>query len=90
MGDHYSPSFRVPLGIKQGGINSPDFFSLYIDVIKLLRSGGVGCHMYKIFLAIILFADDICLIAPTRASLQKMINDCSNYCEEYCLSFNRK
>ena len=76
-----SQPFPVPLGIKQGGINSPDFFAVYFDKItEILRQKGIGCHIHKLFLAIILFADDICLLAPTRSSLEKMIGLVSDYC----------
>ena len=88
-GSDTSRSFPVPLGIKQGGINSPDLFSLYFNgLTDLLRQSKVGCHMYKLFLAAILFADDICLLAPTRSALQKLIDSCQSYCREYCLTFN--
>ena len=84
-----SRDFRVPLGIKQGGINSPDFFGCYIDEIaSILRNADVGCHLYGIFLAMILFADDLCLMAPTRKALEKMIHLCEKYCNEYGLAFN--
>ena len=37
-GSETSRTFPVPLGIKQGGINSPEFFSCYFDgLTKLLR-----------------------------------------------------
>ena len=86
-----SRSFRVPLGIKQGGINSPDFFGCYIDdIATLLRNAQIGCHIFGIFLAILLFADDICLLAPTRNALDKMIQTCAAYCSEYGLTFNAK
>ena len=66
-----SRSFTVLLGIKQGGINSPKFFSIYLDdLTRILRC----CHMYQLFDAAILFADDICLIAPTRSSLQELMD----------------
>ena len=84
-----SHEFPVPLGIKQGGINSPDFFSCYIDpLIRLLRALKIGCHIGSLFLSVLFFADDICLIAPTRSGLQKMINTCSSYCFKSGLSFN--
>ena len=86
-----SQPFPVPLGIKQGGINSPEFFAVYFDKItEILRQKGIGCHIHKLFLAIILFADDICLLAPTRSSLEKMIGLVSDYCSEYGLEFNPK
>ena len=49
-GEARSRSFEVPLGIKQGGINSPDLFSCYMNpLIRLIREKRVGCHMYKLF-----------------------------------------
>ena len=49
---------------------------------------GVGCHMINLFIACLLFADDMSLIAPTREALQQMINVCAAYCSRYCLRFN--
>ena len=64
-GSEASREFHVPLGVKQGGINSPDYFSLYLDpLMEILRSKGIGCHIGKLDLASIFFADDICLIVP--------------------------
>ena len=52
-GSETSNSFPVPLGIKHGGINSPEFFSCYFDgLTKILREKKIGCHIYKLFLAI--------------------------------------
>ena len=38
----------------------------------------------------ILFADDLCLLAPTRAALNKLIQKCASYCNEHGLTFNAK
>ena len=90
-GSETSKSFPVPLGVKQGGINSPEFFSCYFDgLTKILREKKIGCHIYKLFLAIILFADDICLLAPTRSALSKLVDICTDYCAKYGLAFNPK
>ena len=78
-------------GTKQGGIISPNLFSLYIDdVVKMLRKKGVGCHFVNTFVACILFADDMALLAPSREALQKMMDLCSEFCKTFCLSFNEK
>ena len=90
-GSESSRSFSVPLGIKQGGINSPDFFGCYFDgLLKIIREMKIGCHMYGILLSIILFADDICLLAPTRSALAKLVSTCTDYCTKYGLTFNSK
>ena len=88
-GDEFSEEFRVPLGTKQGGISSPGFFSLYInDMIELMRKSGLGCHIIRLFLAAILFADDLAILAPSRSALQKLISICEDYCRKFCLQFN--
>ena len=88
-GDCLSEEFAVPLGTKQGGIISPKLFSLYIDdLIPILKKHGVGCHFLNMFVACILFADDMVLLAPRRSALQQMINVCRDFCDRFCLSFN--
>ena len=72
-GGSYSERFPVLCGTKQGGILSPDFFAIYIDdLIKILRASGIGCHVLRKFIACILFADDMSLVAPTRHYLQQL------------------
>ena len=84
-----SSYFDVLCGTKQGGILSPDFFAIYIDdLIADLKRLGVGCHIIKRFIACLLFADDMSLIAPTRESMQQMLNVCATYCRKFCLQFN--
>ena len=79
----------MPLGTKQGGVLSPGFFSLYIDeMVNVLRASGLGCHIAGYFLGSIFFADDLAIMAPTKAALQEMISLCSNYYDKYCLQFN--
>jgi hypothetical protein len=87
----FSAYFDIPSGIKQGGIISPHFFNIYIDdLIKILRKHDIGCHVMNIFLACVMFADDLSLVAPTRGAMQQMILNCEIFCEEFCLSFNAK
>ena len=84
-----SRSFEISLGVKQGGINSPDYFSCFVDdLIGTLRKCRVGCSVYKLCLAVILFADDICLLAPTRSALQRLIDSSAAFCDAHGLTFN--
>ena len=88
-GNSYSSRFAVLCGTKQGGILSPDFFSVYIDdLIMILRATGIGCHIMQRFLACILFADDMTLLSPTRHGMQLLLNKCAEYCKKFCLQFN--
>ena len=87
--DAYSEQFSVPLGTKQGGVMSPRFFSCYVnDMIVILRKNGIGCHIIRLFVACILFADDLALMAPSRKALQELMDICLEYCSKFCLTFN--
>ena len=64
------------------------FLPLLDDLLKRLRKSGVGCHLINVFIGALLFADDLCLIAPTRKAMQIMLNICHEFCAEFGLSFN--
>ena len=46
--------------------------------------------MIGIFCACLLYADDLCLLAPSRGAMQEILTICELFCSEYCLSFNIK
>ena len=42
----FSQWFSVTAGVRKGGVLSPDFYSIYVDdLISILKSSGVGCHV---------------------------------------------
>ena len=87
----FSEYFHVTTGTNQSGVLSPNLFILYMnDLIRRLRDSGLGCHLLSFFMACLMYADDLCLIAPTRGAMQKLISICVEYCDEFCLSFNVK
>ena len=58
------------------------------DLLKELRSLGVGCHIGDIFVGAAGFADDIILLAPCRSAMQQMISVCEKYALENNLLFS--
>ena len=83
-GDHYSDWFQIKAGVRQGGVLSPDFYGIYIDgLIVKLKSLKIGCYYANIFAAALLYADDMALLSPSIRGLQRMLNICAQYCEEW-------
>ena len=87
----YSNPFSVASGVRQGGVLSAKVFAVYLnDLVLELRKIKNGCHIADIFVACILYADDLCLLAPTRKSLQLLLDTCSRYADVWCIKYNEK
>ena len=87
--NHYSEKFKVNVGVKQGGVISPVLFSLYIDLLtdRIINS-NVGCYVGDVCSSVLVYADDIVLIAPSRTGMQKLLNVCQDFGREYNLLYN--
>ena len=79
----------VSNGVRQGGILSPKLYSVYVDDLSdYLVKSQIGCHIDSLCVNHVMYADDICLMAPSPAALQKLINICYDYSMQNNLSFN--
>jgi len=89
--DCFSESRSVKSGIRQGGILSPIFFNIYMDVLlNTLKSSEYGCHLGRTFVACIAYADDLILLSASLCKLQKMLNICDNVGRQLDIVFNAK
>ena len=65
-GESLSQWYSVLSGVRQGGVLSPDLYCLYVDdLIRRLEVLNVGCYISQMFLAALLYADDMALLAPS-------------------------
>ena len=69
-GDTVSDWFVIKAGVRQGGILSPIFYCIYVDeLVEILKALGIGCYLREVFLSILLYADDMALLAPSLRGL---------------------
>ena len=88
---HHGDWFCISAGVRQGGILSPDLYNIYVDgLICILQSSGIGCHVRNVFAAALLYADDMCIMAPSLKGLQRLLNICSSYCDQWDICLNSK
>ena len=89
--DQYSEWFSVTAGVRQGGVLSPNFYSIYVDdLLNKLRSSGKGCHFRAKFAAALFYADDMAIISPSIKGLQCLLNICGEFCIEWDICLNPK
>ena len=77
-GQEFTEFFDCPSGVKQGAVESPLIFSLYInsiaDYIRSKGKHGVQMIPGMIEVFLLLFADDVVLISTTPVGLQNQLD----------------
>jgi hypothetical protein len=86
-----SNPFTVCNGVRQGAVLSPFLFNIYVDeLIHNLSEDGAGCWIGNAYYGVLVYADDILLLAPSLTSLQCMIKTCEHFGSTVGLNFNSK
>ena len=81
INDTTSEPIPVTSGVKQGCLLSPTLFNLFINgLIEEIKKLGLGVKCGEIILALLVFADDIALMAETEEDLQRMLNALDSWC----------
>ena len=89
--EHLSEWFAVKAGVRQGGFLSPNFYCLYVeDLIAILKSKNIGCHILSVFVAALIYADDMAILAPSVKGLCTLLEACSEYCSEWDICLNAR
>ena len=92
INDNLSDFFNVSSGLKQGCLLSPLLFSVFInDTVRKVNAlgNGVPLSLYE-QISILIYADDIALIAESEENMQDMQDLLGDWCQEWGLKVNPK
>ena len=88
-GNVYSDYFGVSNGVRQGGILSPLLFNLYMDDLSdRLNKLKIGCCINGTVVNHIMYADDLVLIAPSVAGMNKILKLCEGFGSQHDIIYN--
>ena len=68
------------------------FFAIYIDsLVHIVKSLTIGCAIHSVNFSILLYADDILLLAPTATALKQLLIVCEVELKslDMCINVNK-
>ena len=70
-----SDFIKSTIEVKQGCPQSPTLFGIYIDELESFFhdhiQDGDGCHLHQVLISILLFVDDVVLLASSLGGVQR-------------------
>ena len=90
-GNVLNVSFSASNGVRQGGIQSPLLFNLYMDGISnTLHCCQQGCIVNRVPVDHIMYADNVVLLAISAHALQLFLNQCDSHVSGHGIVNNTK
>ena len=87
-----SSPFTAEAGVKQGDPMSPILFGLFIDKVEQYFSAElgneVGVRVADAMRRVLLYADDLVLMAESPCQLQDLLDCLSRFCKACCMTVN--
>ena len=81
--------FDVEAGVPQGAVLSPFLYAVYINELhKALRKDGLGVRVYGRLVPLLLYADDIVLLARNADEMEEMHKIVEEYARQWRFEVN--
>jgi hypothetical protein len=88
-GSQNSEPFKMTNSTRQGSVLSPTIWAIYVEeLIQELRKQGHGCTIAGVFVGVVVFADDVALLAPNRTAMSKMLKACADFASKNNVVFS--
>lgn len=85
----YGAPFITSYGVKQGGCISPELYKKYVEPLAIaITNLGLGVLIKRLKIDILMYADDIILIASSVNEAQKMLDVVTEFSESNQIKFN--
>ena len=89
INDKYTEFFHVLNGVRQGDPISSSLFSVYInDLVSDINTLKMGINIGEDLVSLLLYADDLVLMAPDGTSLQKMLDSLNTWAIKWRVTIN--
>ena len=84
LGAHFTEWFVIELGLRQGDPLSAILYIIFIDgLVKRVKQANIGVSIGELLLALLMFADDVALLAGTRKEMQQLLDVVFSYSREW-------
>ena len=81
--------FQMKAGVKQGQNDLPTIFATFLNSLAVeIKNLSIGVNFGNVKISILLYADDIVLIAENERDLQKLIGALMNWCTKWRMIVN--
>ena len=90
LNEHETEYFDCPIGVKQGDCLSPTLFSIFInDLATSIKDSNIGVILDEgLLINILLYADDIVLLAENEEDMQSLLYMVECWCKKWRLEVN--
>ena len=89
LNDKVTDWFETKAGVRQGQNDSPTLFAIYLnDLAQDIKGLGKGVQIGEVQICILLYADDIVLLAENECDMQLMLNTLNEWCKKWRMVIN--